>query len=285
MPVVFAVVSVGIFCLLMLLEHLSPLRERTRPRAPRLVVNLTMTAGVFAAGALAVDPTARALTRRVAAQPFGLLYLAEMPSALRFVMGFVLMDLAFYYWHRANHCIPLLWRFHNVHHCDPDMDVSTAFRFHVVEVLYSIGFRVLQVAIIGVSPSLYVIYGVAFQCAVMLHHSNLRLPLGLERWLSRAIVTPRMHGVHHSVNQPETDSNYASILSCWDRVHRTLCLHVPQRRVIIGMAAYSTERDNQLWPLFKMPFVEQREYSLWPDGSRAERAAGLEEPDPRVMAA
>ena len=124
------------------------------------------------------------------------------------------MDLTFYYWHRLNHLRPLLWRFHNVHHVDPDMDVTTSFRFHLGEVLYSTLFRLLQVGLMGVSPLTYLLYEFIFNCATMFHHSNVRLPLAWERLLNRVFVTPRMHGVHHSALGPETNSNYSVIFSC-----------------------------------------------------------------------
>ena len=136
------------------------------------------------------------------------------------------MDLTFYYWHRLNHTRPLLWRFHNVHHADPDMDVTTSFRFHWGEVLYSTVFRLLQVGLIGVSPLTYLVYEVVFNGATMFHHSNLRLPVAWERRLNRVFVTPRMHGVHHSAVGPETNSNYSVIFSWWDRLNRSLRLNV-----------------------------------------------------------
>ena len=122
-------------------------------------------------------------------QPFGLLHLITVPPPVQFALGVLLLDLSFYYWHVANHRIPFLWRFHNVHHIDPDLDVTTAFRFHFGEVAMSVVFRVLQVALIGVPAVLFAAYEVIFQANTAFHHSNVRLPIGLERSLNKLFVT------------------------------------------------------------------------------------------------
>ena len=127
------------------------------------------------------------------------------------ILGFLLMDWAYYWWHYATHAVPFAWRFHNVHHTDLDLDVSTAARFHFGEILLSIPFRVVAVAPLGVPPLTYLIYEIAFESASLFHHSNWRLPLGVERFLNHVIVTPRMHGIHHSIVQRETDSNWGTI--------------------------------------------------------------------------
>jgi sterol desaturase/sphingolipid hydroxylase (fatty acid hydroxylase superfamily) len=187
------------------------------------------------------------------------------------VLVFLLLDLAFYYWHRLNHEWPALWRLHNVHHCDPDLGVSTSFRFHFGEVALSTVFRVVQVTVIGASFPTFAVYEVAFQLNTLFHHSNVRLPIRLERWLNRVLVTPRMHGIHHSQVQEETNSNYSVVLPWWDRLHRTLRLNVPQSRIVIGVPGYAAPADNRLWNLLAMPFRKQREYWLRPDGEKVRR--------------
>ena len=107
--------------------------------------------GFFDAGLAGASPAVLATLSWASDRPFGLVHLLPLPSAVRFVLSFLLMDLTFYWWHAANHRLAFLWRFHNVHHIDPDLDVSTAFRFHFGEVAFSSAFRVLQTAAIGVS--------------------------------------------------------------------------------------------------------------------------------------
>ena len=105
------------------------------------------------------------------------------------------------------HRVPLFWRFHNVHHVDPDVDVTTATRFHVGEIAASAGVRALQIGIIGISWPAYLLYEIVFQAAALFHHSNVRLPLSMEKGVNLVFVTPRMHGIHHSQFRNETNSN------------------------------------------------------------------------------
>src|SRR5207244_4155870 len=137
-------------------------------------------------------------------------YLISMPNVARAIAGFVLLDYTMYAWHWLNHRLPFLWRFHNVHHTDLDLDVTTAARFHFGELGLSVAVRSLQIILIGVTPSLALIYEVALEASTQFHHSNWRLPFAFERVLNWLIVTPRMHGIHHSIVQRETNSNFSN---------------------------------------------------------------------------
>jgi sterol desaturase/sphingolipid hydroxylase (fatty acid hydroxylase superfamily) len=279
-------VVIGIFILLLALESLQPLRRRKRARGRRYLVNGALTGLGFITGMLTVRPVALGSAAWAETHSFGLLHLMSLPFWVQVLAGVILMDLTFYYWHRLNHTRPILWRFHNVHHVDPDMDVTTSFRFHFGEVLYSTAFRLLQVGLIGVLPLAYVIYEVVFNCATMFHHSNLRLPVAWERRLNRIFVTPRMHGVHHSVIGRETNSNYSVIFSWWDRLNRSLKLNVGQGDIIIGVPGYLLPRDNLILPLLALPFRRQRPYWRWPSGKASVRLKPAGPPDqPGVMAA
>jgi sterol desaturase/sphingolipid hydroxylase (fatty acid hydroxylase superfamily) len=266
-------VLVGVFLLLSGLEAALPLRRFKRPKGRRWGINLAFTGLAFAAGAAAVRPVALGMATLAQARSFGLLPLLNLPFWAQFALGFLWMDLTFYYWHRLNHLQPLLWRFHNVHHVDPDMDVSTSFRFHLGEVLYSVGFRVLQVGLVGVAPVTYLAYELVFNLETMFHHSNVRLPIKLERLVNKVIVTPRMHGIHHSAVGLETNSNYSVVFSWWDRLNRSLRLNVPQKDIVIVVPGYLRPGDNRGWPLLKQPFVQQRPYWRWPSGRPAVRQA------------
>jgi sterol desaturase/sphingolipid hydroxylase (fatty acid hydroxylase superfamily) len=264
-------VLMGWFLVLFLLEALVPLRPRTRLLVHRLLVNLGMAALALAVAAWIVRPLGLSLAAWSSAQALGLVPLVALPAAVQGGLAFLLMDLTFYYWHLANHQLAVLWRFHTVHHLDPDLDVSTALRFHPGEVLLSAGFRVLQVSLLGVSPLTYILYEGVFQACTLFHHSNVRLPLRAERLLNVVLVTPRMHGIHHSVVAEETNSNYATVFSWWDRLHRSMRLDVPQDALVIGVPAYHEPRDNAWWPVLALPFRPQRVYWCWPDGSHPTR--------------
>ena len=274
MPIsrLFMILLVAVLALLLVLETARPLRRPKRRRGQRFPVNIFLTALAFAAGSLVVRPAALGLAFWAQDHSLGLshLLLPSFPWA-QTALGIIWMDLTFYYWHRFNHLRPLLWRFHNVHHVDPDLDVTTSFRFHFGEVLYSTPFRVLQVGLFGVSPATYLLYEFLFNCATMFHHSNVRLPLALERLLNKVLVTPRMHGIHHSAVGPETNSNYSVVFSCWDRLNSSLRLNVPQAEVIIGVPAYLRPGDNRLARLLQLPILRQRSYWRFPSGKAARR--------------
>lgn len=260
----------AVYLTLFLLERRFPLRMPSRALWPRVMVNVFITALALATAAITVRPAVEYLLALSPQQAFGLLGWLDLPVAVEFAIAFLLFDWSFYWWHRAHHRIPLLWRFHNVHHADPDLDVSTAFRFHAVEIGYSAAFRATQIVLIGPAVWMYFIYELVFQVSTLFHHSNVQLPLPLERALNRVFVTPRMHGVHHSYFRHETNSNYSTVLSWWDRLHRSLRLNVPQQAIEIGVPGYSRPQDNSPQKLLSMPFQPQRPYWRRPDGTLLE---------------
>ena len=267
-----AVVTVlVVLAALLVLERVIPLRRRSRPLFGRLLVNLAMSSLTYGTAMLLVRPAALSALNWASEQPFGLIHIAALPIAAQFVLAFLLMDLTFYWWHVANHRVRFLWRFHNVHHMDPDLDVTTAFRFHFGEVVLSTAFRVVQVSTIGLSLWMFAAYEIVFQANTLCHHSNVRLPIRLERLLSLVLVTPRMHGIHHSQVRDETNSNYSVVFSWWDRVHRTLGLNIPQSEIVVGVPAYSRTEDNRFWNALLLPFQRQRDYWRREDGGLVQR--------------
>lgn len=263
---------------LFLLERRFPLRKPKSPLAARLLVNAIVSALALATALIVVRPVATAVLQLVSETDWGVTQFVSTNAAAQAVLAFLLLDLSFYYWHRANHAWPLLWRFHNAHHIDPDLDVTTAMRFHFVEIGYSAAFRALQVTVIGGAPWVFIAYETAFQLNTLFHHSNVRLSVAIERALSLVIVTPRMHGIHHSKRFDEINSNWSSVFSWWDRLHGTLRLNVPQAEIDIGVPGYSLPQDNELRSTLTMPFRAQRDY--WPDanGARTPRPRSAGEP-------
>ena len=266
-----SVIAVAVFALLFVLERFFPLRKTTQSLLGRLFVNLAISILTFIAAAVFVQPAARWALRWSADSPLGLAHLIALPAPFEFALSFVLLDLGFYYWHVANHRVPFLWRFHNVHHIDPDLDVTTAFRFHFGEITLSTGFSLLQVSLIGPSAWSFAVYQLIFQAEVLFHHSNLRLPIGAERLLNKVLVTPRMHGIHHSQVQRENNSNFGTVFPWWDRLHRTLGVNIPQDAVVVGVPGYTLAEDNRFWNALLIPFRRQRDYWRRPDGTLVER--------------
>lgn len=276
LPSVLAVVYLTLF----LMERFFPLRVAVRSLWPRVLVNVVVTALAFAAAAITVRPAVSQVLGLSPEREIGLLALFDLPVAVEFGVAFLLFDWSFYWWHLANHRVPLLWRFHNVHHVDPDLDVTTAFRFHAAEIGLSAAFRVAQVVLIGPAAWMYFAYEFVFQGGTLFHHSNVKLPLRVERVLNWVFVTPRMHGIHHSRYHQETDSNYSTVFSWWDRLHRSLRLNVRQREIEVGVPGYSLPDDNRAWRLLSMPFRGQRAYWRRPDGTAMETRPASPDPEP-----
>ncbi|HVS11957.1 MAG TPA: sterol desaturase family protein [Planctomycetota bacterium] len=226
---------VGAFALLTWLETRRQLRVATRDKLRRVLRNLG-TGALAAAVVAPLQSVALApLAARLEGGRIGLLYPLGLPPWLHVLAAVLLLDWSLWVWHWLNHVVPFLWRFHLVHHVDQDLDASTALRFHFGELALSIPYRALQIAAIGVPASALGLWSAALFVSILFHHSNLRLPLAVERWLVRLVVTPRMHGIHHSTVRSERDTNYSSLLSVWDRLHGTTLLAVPQREVRIGV--------------------------------------------------
>jgi sterol desaturase/sphingolipid hydroxylase (fatty acid hydroxylase superfamily) len=263
----------GGFLLFATLETWRPLRRRRESRLRRTLRNLT-TAGLgLATVELLQIPILGPLSRWSMKRGAGLLGAVGAAGWLRVVLAIVLLDYTLWFWHWVNHRIPFFWRFHSVHHVDLDLDSSTGLRFHFGELGLSVFFRALQVVSIGADPVSVWIWQTLLFLSVLFHHSNTRLPIRLERLLVRLVVTPRMHGIHHSDWRNETDSNWSSLLSVWDYLHRTIHLSVPQSSVTIGVPAYQRPEDATLGRILRLPFRRKRRDWIGPDGPREFRPA------------
>ena len=165
----------------------------------------------------------------------------------------LLLDFWIYWWHRANHVLPFLWRFHEVHHLDETLDASSALRFHFGEVLMSSLVRALVIFLLGLPLAHVVVFETLLAVATMFHHSNLRLPLWFERPLSLLLVTPSIHWVHHHARRADTDSNYATVLSLWDRLFSSRSATKRTPDMDIGVEG---RRDRDAARLLLKPFIE-----------------------------
>lgn len=254
------------FGALVLLERKWPLRRRVESRVRRTGRNLTIVAITAVVTTtverLLLEPVLSLVERR----RYGLLQRLPVPAALRTVLAVLLLDYTLWWWHWMNHRIRFFWRFHLVHHVDLDLDASTALRFHFGEMALSVPYRALQVLALGIDRRSLGIWQRMLIISVIFHHSNLRLPASMDRTLTRLIVTPRMHGIHHSDWLRETDSNWSSLLSWWDWLHGTIRLDIPQQMIRIGVPAWQDAREVTLGKALAVPFREQREDWRRPDG-------------------
>lgn len=198
----------------------TPRRQPGVSRLRHAARNLSL-AGL---NAILLPITAAAITAAAiewtSTRQLGLLNAYTLPAAAELTLGVLLMDAWTWIWHRTCHLLPLLWRFHRVHHSDPDMDVTTAFRFHPGELLLSAVARLPVISLLGLSASQLLVYETLLLAASQFHHAA--LPAG--RWderLRRWIVTPAVHRIHHARERQFTNSNYSSLLTCWDRLFGT----------------------------------------------------------------
>lgn len=245
---------------LLVVESLHPFFDLFRERKTRGVhlarnlalglLNSLLIAVVFAGLWVAAAAWAEA-------RGFGLLNVlkddAGLPGWAHAVLAVLLLDAWTYAWHRMNHRVPFLWRFHRVHHADAQMDVTTASRFHVGEIALSSALRIPLIVLFGVYAWELVLYETLMFAVVQFHHANLALPPRLDRALRSVIVTPAMHKVHHSRWQPETDSNYSSLLSVWDRLFRSFRLRARLGDIELGLGDFDAPDDHTLGGLLRMP--------------------------------
>ncbi|MFO1039325.1 MAG: sterol desaturase family protein [Geminicoccaceae bacterium] len=252
-------VFAGVFVVTALLEVVLPRRPRTRPRGERWLANigillLDVVVQRFTVGAIAVTAAIWAQS-----QGIGLFNLVGLPGWLAGLFAFLVLDLAVWAQHVATHKIPLLWRLHQVHHADLDVDLTTGTRFHPVEILLSAVYKAVIVILIGADPWAVVVFESVLNAAAMLTHANLAVPVPLDRALRWVVCTPDMHRVHHSTVRLETDSNYGFFLSVWDRLFRTM-RWAPARGqlgVELGLPYYRRAERLGLGPLLAMPFGRQ----------------------------
>lgn len=264
------------FALLWLLERRRPLRREVEPKGERTARNLAI-AGLAAASLQLIErPVVERLTALVEKRRWGLLKLLRLPRWLEVGLALLLMDYTLYLWHVLMHRVPVLWRFHLPHHVDLDLDSSTALRFHFGELAMATGWRAAQVTLIGVSPLSLSVWQTFVLLSVLFHHANIRLPLKVEQRLRCIFVTPRMHGIHHSIVKEETNSNWSSGLTVWDWLHGTLRLDIPQEKITIGVPAYREPNEVTLAATLEMPFVKQRPTWLLPGDGQPTRTPLLE---------
>ncbi|MEZ5844163.1 MAG: sterol desaturase family protein [Hyphomicrobiaceae bacterium] len=266
-PVLRFSVFAGVFLAMAALEVLLPKRKLTMPRGRRWLTNLSIVgidsllvrlmANLPLILGVAVVPIAAVAAALWAERVgWGLLNLVMLPGWLEVVIALLVLDFAIWLQHLLSHKIPLLWQLHQVHHADRDIDVTTAIRFHPVEIALSMLWKIAWVLLLGPAALAVVLFEVILNGCAMFNHANVDLPPWLDRILRLFVVTPDMHRVHHSIERREHDSNYGFNLSIWDRVFRTYTAQ-PERGhldMTIGLKPYQTDEPTKLaWSLL-VPF-------------------------------
>lgn len=247
-----AVVLAAVFAL----EGVSPFYKGCEGRFVHARRNLGLALASGAVGA-ALAPLLIGAASLAQAQGLGLCHWLGLDGALCAILTFLLFDLWMYVWHRANHELPLLWRFHRVHHTDTEMDCTTALRFHPGEIFLS-GLAIgLVFLALGMSFEVFLAYKAVMVAVILLHHSNLALPAGLDRALRVIVVTPAIHRVHHSEVRAETDSNYGTVFSWWDRLFGSFRLRPDESAIRFGIGAFGEPAWQRPWRLLALPFLNE----------------------------
>ena len=214
------VVFLGLFSLFAAVETLAPRRIRTQQRSKRWMTNWGITIAntlALRVMALVVPLLAVGAALDASAQGWGLFNWLSWPAWLEVILAILILDFAIWLQHLITHKVPILWRLHRVHHADVDMDVTTAIRFHPVEIALSMVLKIGLVYLLGPAALAVVLFEIMLNGTAMFNHANIKLPLPLDHAIRRVLVTPDMHRVHHSVHRHEHDSNYGFALSIWDR--------------------------------------------------------------------
>ena len=251
-------VLLGMLGLMAAWEGLRPRRPATTRRR-RWTANLALVAIDAAAVRLLLPAATVGIALFAENRGWGLLPLLDLPTWLALAASLILLDLALYLQHVATHKIPLLWRLHRVHHSDLAIDVTTAVRFHPIEILLSLAYKGAVVVMLGAPAVAVLLFELLLNGSALFNHGNVRLPPRLDAILRRLWVTPDMHRIHHSVERDETDSNYGTCLSLWDRLFGTYRAQprAGHEGLVIGLAEWRDDRDQRLWNLLAQPFAHR----------------------------
>ncbi len=249
-----AILIVSALIVIFLLESVFPhyrgRRDRVQHGLPHIItalLNSLLTKFALVLVTIAVIDWGRT-------NSIGLTYRLSLSPTAELIIVFLFFDVWMYFWHRANHNIGFLWRFHRAHHSDTEMDTTTALRFHPGELVLSTFFRLPVVLLLGMSLGQLVLFEVMLNISTLFHHSNLAVPEKWDRLLRTVIVTPNMHRVHHSTEQYETNSNYTSVLSVWDRLFGSFRTRKDTHTITIGLPVFRELSNQRLWGFLATPF-------------------------------
>ena len=248
----------GIFGLMAIWEVIAARRESTTGKGSRWVGNLSLVFFDTLAVRLLFPTAALGTALIVADLGWGVLNVVSVPYWAAVAISVAALDLAIYLQHIMFHALPALWRLHMVHHADVDLDVTSGTRFHPIEILISMLYKLAVIAVLGPPVLGVLLFEVVLNALAMFNHANARIPLPLDRVLRWIVVTPDMHRVHHSVERREHNTNFGFNLSCWDRLLGTY-KDQPEKGhqgMTIGLKSFRERTWQSLPRLLAMPFVK-----------------------------
>lgn len=245
----------GVLAAMLIWEELAPRRRAAAGRGLRRLNNAALLIVGTAALRLALPLLATGAALWAQAHGLGLLNLVPVPAFAAVPAAVIMLDFGIYWQHRLLHAVPLLWRLHRVHHADPEFDVTTALRFHPIELAVSLLFKCALVAAIGAPPLAVLLFEIILNAAAMFSHGNVGLPGWLERSAAQIIITPDLHRVHHSLQPAEQAHNFGFCLALWDRALGTWQAQ-PQAghaAMAIGRPGFRSAHDQRLDKLLMQP--------------------------------
>ncbi len=253
-------VALGVFFLMIGWEYVSPKRKPSLARSQRWPVNLGLALLNMAVMRVTVGGIAYLSAVAASEQHQGLLNQVTMPEWLSILLTLLLLDLAIYCQHIIAHKWPLLWRLHQVHHTDLEFDATTAVRFHPLEIMLSMFYKVICIYIMGANALAVVAFEVILNAAATFNHSNINIPDIIEQKLRWLLITPDLHRIHHSTLPIETDSNYGFSISVWDRLFKTYTPKAkqPQTEMAIGLSEFRQPEELSFGQLLLLPFKKLR---------------------------
>ena len=249
----------GLFSLLTIWEISSPKRQLLQLRRLRWFSNIGLIVISSVLIRFILPTAAVGVALHVEQNNLGFLSYYDLSLMIKFLLAFILMDLAIYFQHVMFHALPMFWRFHRVHHSDLDCDITTGLRFHPFEMVISILFKFLIIISIGAPVLAVVVFEIILNAASMFTHSNIKIPSVIERIVRWFIVTPDMHRIHHSINENETNSNFGFFMSIWDRMFGTYIKDPEQGHINmkIGLQGFREAKWQNLRWLIYLPFVSK----------------------------
>jgi sterol desaturase/sphingolipid hydroxylase (fatty acid hydroxylase superfamily) len=248
-------VFLGVLAIMALWELLAPRRRRDIPRVIRWSNNLALVVIDTIVLRLTFPILAVGLAVMAQERGWGLFNFIDAPAWVAVLASVIILDLVIYLQHVMFHAVPALWRLHRMHHADLDFDVTTGLRFHPIEIVLSMGIKLAMVLVLGPPAVAVLIFEVLLNATAMFNHSNVRLPLVVDRVLRLVMVTPDMHRVHHSILPEETNSNFGFNLPWWDRLLGTYKAQpaAGHDAMTIGIEQFRTPRDQWLDRMLVQP--------------------------------
>ena len=246
-------VFLGILIAMIGLETLFPARDRVQKRGARWLTNFGLVVIDTVVIRLLFPVIAVGVAIWAEARGWGVLNLLSLPIWVKTIFAVIILDMMIYWQHVAFHKVPILWHLHKVHHADRDLDASSGLRFHPVEIVISMVYKMAVVCLLGAPALAVIIFEILLNACAVFNHANVRVPLWFERPLRQVMVTPALHRIHHSVIERETNTNYGFSVIWWDKIFGSYT-DQPQGKLTLGLNEYQTDAPSGLWWSLTAPF-------------------------------